>query len=211
MGYAQVQTATGGLPASTFEEMFRHHYRKCVTFAYRFVRSREDAEDLTQEAFLRAYRAFDRYDCKRPFDSWMFRIIANLFIDHLRKQRKMTLYSLDAPLPGKNGVNRMVEIPDSTTDPANVLLRDVLDERLLQALDTPTNSFSPVLRQAIAKGKWTHSPLRNTKPRHSFSMLIPRRVPPPKTSIEPDLPHNNMSYQTNPSLNGTHHEQYETL
>ena len=145
MGYAQVQTATGGLPASTFEEMFRHHYRKCVTFAYRFVRSREDAEDLTQEAFLRAYRAFDRYDCKRPFDSWMFRIIANLFIDHLRKQRKMTLYSLDAPLPGKNGVNRMVEIPDSTTDPANVLLRDVLDERLLQALASLPKTYSETL------------------------------------------------------------------
>ena len=118
-----------------FDRLLREHHRRAFSFAYRLTGNREDAEDLTQDAFLRAYRAFDRYDHDRPFDRWLYRIITNLFIDRLRSRPRTTPLSLDAPLEGIDGEQVLGEIADDTTDPSRMVMRDVMDERLQAALD----------------------------------------------------------------------------
>lgn len=55
---------------------------------FRLTRSREDAEDLTQEAFVRALQKLDSFDASRPFKPWLFRLAVNLAISSLRKRRE---------------------------------------------------------------------------------------------------------------------------
>ncbi len=135
-----MQTAIAGgsvLPLANpdFDRMLRENHRRAFSFAYRMTGNREDAEDLTQDAFIRAYRAFDRYDRSRPFDRWLFRIIANLFVDRLRSKPKQTPLSLDVPTEGDEGDPMFSEIPDEGSDPSRLLLRDIMDERLQSALN----------------------------------------------------------------------------
>jgi len=75
-------------------EAFTSLYERCIDRVYRHVYYRvsnhDEAEDITQEAFVRAWKAIDRY--KRtgaPFVSWVITIAGNLIIDHYRKQQKV--------------------------------------------------------------------------------------------------------------------------
>lgn len=69
------------------------------TVLMRVVRVREDAEDLTQETFVKAFRALDRFDLERPFAAWIFTIASRLAIDSLRRRRVKTV-SLQVAEPG---------------------------------------------------------------------------------------------------------------
>lgn len=123
-----------GAVVSQFEDLFRLHHRKCLAFARRISGNREEAEDLAQDAFYRAYRAFDKFDKERSFESWVYRIITNLFIDRQRARRRAPIYSLDAPLPGGDRNLLTKELTDSRSDPSQSVLDEVMDERLAEAL-----------------------------------------------------------------------------
>jgi RNA polymerase sigma-70 factor (ECF subfamily) len=69
---------------------------------WKTVGNSEDARDLTQETFVRAIRALDRFDISRPFRNWIFRIAANLAIDHLRRARLQTV-SIDVDPDDESG------------------------------------------------------------------------------------------------------------
>jgi len=62
-----------------------------------------DAEDLTQEAFVRVWASFDRYDRSRPFEGWLFWILSNLAIDRWRRHSGATVCSLEAEGGGSRG------------------------------------------------------------------------------------------------------------
>lgn len=79
-----------------FEQLLRRNYSRAYSAAYRMMGNATDAEDLTQEAFMRVWSAFDRYDRSRPFEGWLFRIISNLAIDRWRRHAGMPVCSLDA-------------------------------------------------------------------------------------------------------------------
>ena len=67
-----------------FEEIVRRYQRRVYAVARRIVRRHDVADDVAQEAFLRAYRALDRFDLERPFGPWFCRIAANLAINEVR-------------------------------------------------------------------------------------------------------------------------------
>lgn len=82
-----------------FSDLMEASRKKVFSLAYRLSGSRADAEDLTQEAFYRAYRAFDTYQGDRPFENWIFRIVTRLYLDMKRRQsRRVQTVSSDAPL-----------------------------------------------------------------------------------------------------------------
>ncbi len=70
-----------------FEELVRRHEERAVRVALALVANREDARDLAQEAFLRVFRNLERFDFEHEFTTWLYRIVTNLAIDHLRKRR----------------------------------------------------------------------------------------------------------------------------
>ena len=83
-----------------FERLLRLNYSRAYSAAYRMMGNSSDAEDLTQEAFVRVWSAFDRYDRSRPFEGWLFRILSNLAIDRWRRMAGASVCSLDAEGPG---------------------------------------------------------------------------------------------------------------
>lgn len=79
---------------SAFNTLVIRHQGAAYALAFRFLRSREAAEDATQEAFLRAYRALDGFRGER-FKSWLLRIVANVARDELRRRKRRPQRSLD--------------------------------------------------------------------------------------------------------------------
>ena len=74
-----------------YRELVQRYQRQVYSLALRMLRVPEDAEDLTQETFIRMFKALDRYDATRPFPAWLFTIAARLSIDHLRRRRLKTV------------------------------------------------------------------------------------------------------------------------
>ena len=86
--------------SAEFEGLLQRNYNRAYSAAYRMMGNASDAEDLTQEAFVRVWAAFDRYDRSRPFEGWLFRIISNLAIDRWRRTGNAAVCSLDADASG---------------------------------------------------------------------------------------------------------------
>lgn len=72
---------------SAFEEIVRLYQRRVYGVALRIVRAHDVADDVAQEAFLRAWRSLDRFDLDRPFGPWVCRIAANLAVNYVRSPR----------------------------------------------------------------------------------------------------------------------------
>lgn len=65
--------------------LIQEHQASVFNVCYRITGNRQEAEDLTQEAFIRAFRKLSRYDPSRPFGPWMRKLAANLCYNHLKK------------------------------------------------------------------------------------------------------------------------------
>jgi RNA polymerase sigma-70 factor (ECF subfamily) len=123
-----------------FNELMEASYRKVYNMAYRLTGNRSDAEDLTQEAFYRAYRSFGDYEGDRPFENWIFRIVTRLFLDLLRhRRRRVKAVSFDAPLQREGGDDNLYfDMADSRPNPEQALLEGSLNEDLQVVLNSLT-------------------------------------------------------------------------
>ena len=72
---------------AAFETVVRRYQRRVYGVALRIVRAHDVADDVAQEAFVRAWRSLDRFELGRPFGPWVCRIAANLAVNHVRSPR----------------------------------------------------------------------------------------------------------------------------
>lgn len=84
-----VRQAKGGDTAA-FETLVRRHQARIRGMVYHMTGHREDAEDLTQAAFLRAYRALRRFQGQSSFYTWLYRIAVNLTLNFIKQRRRRT-------------------------------------------------------------------------------------------------------------------------
>lgn len=91
-----------------FEEIVTMFQQRLYHVCYRMLGNPQEAEDIAQEAFVRAYVNIHTYDQKRKFSTWLFRIATNLCIDRIRKKKPD--YYLDATVPGTDGLNMYSQI-----------------------------------------------------------------------------------------------------
>src|SRR5579862_9103335 len=126
-----------------FDTLVNRCHRQAYNIAYRLTGNHADAEDLTQESFLRAYRFFDRYNREMPFENWLYRIMSRVFIDELRKRPKFKTQSLDQPLLTGDGGDSdvLLEIPDLESNPEHKMLEESLEEPLQNALNALPEEF----------------------------------------------------------------------
>ncbi len=142
MDFARLFTSAARNDKREFDDLVHRCHRQAYNVAYRLTGNHADADDLTQESFLRAYRFFDRYNRDMPFENWLYRIMSRVFIDELRKRPKFKTQSFDAPYsagPGENDIQ--LELPDSTCDPSEIMMTNSLDECLQNALNELPNEF----------------------------------------------------------------------
>jgi RNA polymerase sigma-70 factor (ECF subfamily) len=141
---------------ATFDELRKETYRKVYNLAYRLTNNRADAEDLTQQAYIRAFTSFARYkeDCK--FQNWIFRITKNLYLDSLRyKDRRVKVVSYDAQLPNGGEEGIYFEPVDTEPSPEDQLLEGVLSENMQTVLSSLKPKERELIRLVGIEGK-TH-------------------------------------------------------
>jgi len=92
---------------SAYDQLVSKYHARIFAFLLTLTRHRHDAEDLTQETFLMAWRKFDRYDPKLPLLPWLFTIARRLSISMLRKRKPL-------PTPEPEGIVLPEEHPDTT-------------------------------------------------------------------------------------------------
>jgi RNA polymerase sigma-70 factor (ECF subfamily) len=72
---------------SAYGELVRRHLGRAHALAFRILREREDARDVTQDAFVRAWRALPRFEGRSEFGTWLLRIVTNLALNRIRRDR----------------------------------------------------------------------------------------------------------------------------
>lgn len=82
-----VEAARGG-DRRAFRALYQRYQRKVFAVAYGFLRNQEDALDIVQEAFIKVHRYLGKFEGQSSFYTWLYRIVANLCIDHLRRSKR---------------------------------------------------------------------------------------------------------------------------
>jgi RNA polymerase sigma-70 factor, ECF subfamily len=111
---ALIQAAQHG-DADAFEQLVIAYDQSVLRLAYNMVRSEEDARDIYQEAFLRVHRNLHlfRFDCS--FHTWLYRIVTNLCLDHLRKSKVRR--TEDPVIDTEEGPRNMLDaVPETNAD-----------------------------------------------------------------------------------------------
>jgi RNA polymerase sigma-70 factor (ECF subfamily) len=134
--------------AAAWEEIVQQYHRRIYNICYRFTGSSNDAEDLTQEVFIKIYRTLSSYDVNRgAFMTWVTTITRNLLVDHFRrvKQERMT-DSLDTTSSDHEDAVPLGErIPDDAPSPAST----VQSRETREAVHAALQRLSPELREAV--------------------------------------------------------------
>lgn len=114
--------------AAAFTTLVDRHARACLRFATRMLGNREDAEDVTQEAFVRAHRALSRYDDATAFRTWLMTILVNRCRTALKSQRRRDAHVIADDVT--------VAAAAAPADANDAVLRDAI-VRALERLEPP--------------------------------------------------------------------------
>jgi RNA polymerase sigma-70 factor (ECF subfamily) len=78
-----------------FRTLFERYHRRAYALAFGVLRHQDDALDVVQDAFIKAHKHLDKFEGNSSFYTWLYRIVMNLAIDHLRKHRRVSPVELD--------------------------------------------------------------------------------------------------------------------
>ncbi len=128
---ALVRAAQRGDMAA-FEELVARHRDKIYARAYAMMRNEDEAIDLSQEAWIKGWQRLTQFQGESGFGTWMTRIVINLCLDQLRKQKRQRAESIDELEEESGGVER--QMPVVTANPTAGLERAELRQRIDEAL-----------------------------------------------------------------------------
>ncbi|MCK5013848.1 MAG: sigma-70 family RNA polymerase sigma factor [Candidatus Omnitrophica bacterium] len=130
---------------ASFETLMHKYFPRLLNFIYRYVSSREAAQDLTQEVFIRVYKSGSGYKPQSKFQTWVFTIARNLSLNELRRNKHRTV-SLDATFSSDDGeMRRQVEDPNSVSPDEDLLRREKAVAVKAAIDDLPENQRVAVL------------------------------------------------------------------
>ncbi len=132
-----------------YNQLVKKHYENAYKKAYGLTHHRENAEDLVQETFIRAFRFFDSYDPNIPFEKWLTKIMKNAWIDEYRKSAQyknpnIDFISKDQEIETGEGVV-ILEIPDFSTDPETITDKEEFRASVMKAV----YELKPEFREAL--------------------------------------------------------------
>jgi RNA polymerase sigma-70 factor (ECF subfamily) len=127
-----------------FDEIVRRHKNRIFSYVCRMTHDAPDAEDLTQEVFLRAYQSIQRFRADSAIDTWLYRIATNLVIDRSRRVKRTP--PTWEPLPDEEeDALAAIPDPDRGRDPAATVQLGELQQQVRRAV----GSLPPKLRGAV--------------------------------------------------------------
>lgn len=131
-----------------FRLLVERYQRKVYSVAYSMVRHQEDAMDLSQEAFIKAYRNLARFQGSSSFYTWIYRITVNLCIDYLRKSGRVQSVDYDDRIGRDNSEvdgDGSILPTRLDADPSRSLMRKELIEKMQHALETLSENHRAIL------------------------------------------------------------------
>ena len=120
--------------AEAFEELVRAHEKTVYNLALRLVGNPQDAEDMAQEAFLKVYRSLPEFRGESKFSVWLYRIVSNVCLDHLRHQGRRPASSLTTE--DEDGEEQQWDVPDESQSPERLLEQKLTREAVQRGLET---------------------------------------------------------------------------
>jgi RNA polymerase sigma factor (sigma-70 family) len=120
--YKLVQRALESGDQKAYAELMGRYRDSVYYMLLKMVNNKDDAEDLTVEAFGKAFKRLSQYTPNFAFSTWLFRIATNNCIDFIRRKRKNT-FSLDRPIEDEEGGEMMVDIKSDTMDPEEHIMK----------------------------------------------------------------------------------------
>ncbi len=166
----ELAIAAKALNDDAFAELVRRYLRRVHGFSYRYLLDRAEAEEATQETFVKAWRALHRFDQKRSFATWLFAIARNTALDRLKKKHPIPF----AALQSADGEGDMAEtladpepLPPEALDAANLASRLEAalaglhpDDRAIIALHYDEHQTFEEIAETLGK------PMNTVKSRH---------------------------------------------
>jgi len=138
-----VRSAQRGDP-DAFRTLFERYHRRAYALAYGVVRHQDDALDVVQDAFIKAHKYLGKFEGNSSFYTWLYRIVMNLAIDHLRKHRRVKPVELDeSKLEDGGDESLLPRILGG--NPGRALMDKEIRARIDQALDQLSENHRSVL------------------------------------------------------------------
>lgn len=126
-----------------FTELLYLYNDKIYHLAYRMLGNSHEAEDVSQETFLRVYTNLERYDDKYKFSTWVYRIATNLCIDRIRK--KKADFSLDDNWNSEEEMDLYSKIPNYSKSPEDEVISNEEQEILQNAISNLPPKYRAIM------------------------------------------------------------------
>lgn len=124
----------------SFGELVNRYQHQVYNLALRMSGHREDARDITQEAFIKAFNALPAFRFDAGFKTWLYRIASNACLDYLRKRNKDSVRRIDRP-PEEEGTDPLERIPAGGPGPEESAIRRESREAVKRALARLPDSY----------------------------------------------------------------------
>ena len=111
---------------NAFNDIMNRHEKSILNFAYRMLSNRTEAEDVTQEVFLRAYKNIETFEARAKFSTWLFKIARNLCLNKLRHTFRFPTFSVDKPVRGSEyDFQRQIEDKKQVSPISNIFSKEI--------------------------------------------------------------------------------------
>ncbi len=137
-----VRKAAAG-DSDAFEQLVLSYEKPIYNLCLRMCGNADDAMDLTQETFLKAWRSLGSFRADAAFSTWLYRLCSNLCIDHLRREQKRKVLPLQ--VEDSDGDERPLDVPDPAAGPEERLSAQEDRQQVAAALQ----SLEPEYREAL--------------------------------------------------------------
>ena len=126
-----------------FKKLRQKYHDAIYNLIYRMIRDKDEVEDLTQEAFIKAFLSLSSFNDEYAFSTWLYKIATNNSIDYIRRKRLHT-FSIDKPIASSES-DMIFELPDSTYEPD----QDMIERQRKRLLEDAINSLPVKYKQVI--------------------------------------------------------------
>jgi len=131
--------------SGAFRVLVERHSRNLFRLAYRMTGHQQDAEDVVQETFLRAYRQLSKFDDRASFGTWLYRIAANCSLDLIRSRKRRGAQTEAAPQVQDGAPDPMQSLPDPAPPPDRLAMSGEVERQVAAVL----NGLSDMERTAF--------------------------------------------------------------
>jgi len=173
------------------EILISRHLKFLYNFVYGFVGNKQEAEDVVQETFVKIWRSVKKFDKKKKFKTWIFRIARNTAIDFLRKKKDIAFSNFEGE-DGNNPIIDTIAAPEPLPD--ELFDRQDLGAALARVLETLSVKYRTVLLMYYQEGlnfqeisEYLEEPVDTIKSRHRRALIQLRKmiIDAPKIEFNP--------------------------